>query len=75
MEKTLIKSMFGYDSLKDMKADDVISVVCSTWLERASVISLVSQCAKAHPDYGTGKFKTESQQQGTCYIVKVTAVA
>jgi hypothetical protein len=75
MEKTLIKSMFGYDAMKQMQPGDVINVVCSSYLEKASVLSQASQFPKAYPQYNIKKMKCDPEIQGNCYIVKVTAIA
>jgi len=75
MVKFLIKSMFGYASLEELKAGDQVKVACQTWLECNSVKSMASQYPKSHPRDDVSKYPTEIEKQGNGYIVTVTAVA
>lgn len=74
MPKFLIKSMFGYATLKEMQPGEQVKVACQTWLECNSVKSLASQYPKSHPRDDVKKYPTEIEKQGTAYIVTITAV-
>lgn len=75
MDKFLLKSAFGINSMKEMQAGDTIKVACQTWLERNSVKVQVCNYKKAYPREDIGKYKTKTEKQGNGFIVSITAVA
>lgn len=74
MARFLLKSMFGYATLAELKAGEQVKVACQTWLECNSVKSLSSQYAKAHPRDDVSKYSVDTEKQGNGYIATVTAV-
>jgi hypothetical protein len=74
MGKFLLKGMFGFSSLEELKAGENVKVACQNELEYKCIRSLVCQYAKAHPRDGISKYTTEIERQGTGLIVTVTAV-
>jgi len=74
MGKFLLKSMFGFSTLKELKAGEEVKVACQDKPEYNSIRSLVCQYAKAHPREDVSKYSTDIEKQGTGFIVTVTAV-
>lgn len=74
MGKFLLKSMFGFSTLKELNAGEEVKVACQDKLEYNSIRSLVCQYAKAHPRDDVSKYSTDIEKQGTGFIVTVTAV-
>ena len=74
MAKFLLKSMFGYTSLRELNAGEEVKVACQDKLEYNSIRSLVCQYAKDHPRDDVSRYSTEIEKQGAGFIVTVTAV-
>mgnify|MGYP003292088384 CR=1 FL=1 len=75
MVKFLHKSVFGYSVLGEMAAGDEVKVACQTMLECKSVKSLASQYKKDHPREDVSKYSIKIVEQGSGFIVNITAVA
>lgn len=75
MDKFLLKSAFGINSMKEMEAGDTIKVACQTWLECNSVKVQVCNYKKAYPREDISKYETKTEKQGNGFIITITAVA